>query len=133
MECRSDAVSNHIRLRLPVRTHEKFPSHRFNITTGSYPFEGDNIYRLLENIGKGVWSVPEGLDPLLSDLLLNMLRFDASERFTIQEIKSHAWFVSSPLRSNEPPVSVPPLNGDNLRSMDFESSRANFLFTLLCF
>lgn len=37
-----------------------FDFYSYNITTGSYPFEGDNIYRLLENIGKGVWSVPEG-------------------------------------------------------------------------
>lgn len=26
----------------------------YNITTGLYPFEGDNIYRLLETIGKGL-------------------------------------------------------------------------------
>ena len=80
-----------------------------------YPFEGDNIYRLLENIGKGVWSVPEGLDPLLTDLLLNMLRFDADERYTIQKIRNHSWFISEPINTGDA-VPVPPLKGDSLRS-----------------
>lgn len=87
----------------------------YNIATGLYPFEGDNIYRLLENIGKGVWSVPVGLDPLLTDLLLNMLRFDALERYTIQKIRNHSWFISSPANTGDA-VPVPPLKGDSLRS-----------------
>ena len=87
----------------------------YNITTGQYPFEGDNIYRLLENIGKGVWSVPEGLDALLTDLLLNMLRFDSNERFSIQKIRNHAWYIASPINTFDA-VPVPPLKGDCLRS-----------------
>ncbi|KAF3858393.1 hypothetical protein F7725_011594 [Dissostichus mawsoni] len=31
----------------------------YNITTSLYPFEGDNIYKLFENIGKGDYTVPE--------------------------------------------------------------------------
>lgn len=42
---------------------------RYNITTSLYPFEGDNIYKLFENIGKGHYSVPEECGPLLSSLL----------------------------------------------------------------
>lgn len=42
---------------------------RYNITTSLYPFEGDNIYKLFENIGKGDYTVPEECGPLLSDLL----------------------------------------------------------------
>jgi serine/threonine protein kinase len=38
-----------------------------------------------------------GLDPLLTDLLLNMLQFDANNRYTIQQIRNHAWFNSSPI------------------------------------
>ncbi|CAB1317159.1 unnamed protein product [Coregonus sp. 'balchen'] len=41
----------------------------YNITTSLYPFEGDNIYKLFENIGKGDYSVPEECGPALSDLL----------------------------------------------------------------
>ena len=42
---------------------------RYNITTGKYPFEGDNIYKLFENIGKGEYTVPEEADSLLTDLI----------------------------------------------------------------
>ena len=42
---------------------------RYNITTGKYPFEGDNIFRLFENIGKGEYTIPEVCDALLSDLI----------------------------------------------------------------
>lgn len=42
---------------------------RYNITTGKYPFEGENIYKLFENIGRGEFTVPEGVDDSLADLL----------------------------------------------------------------
>lgn len=46
-----------------------FRPSRYNITTSLYPFEGDNIYKLFENIGKGDYTIPEECGPLLSDLL----------------------------------------------------------------
>lgn len=48
---------------------------RFNITTGKYPFEGENIYKLFENIGKGEFTIPEGV----SDSLANLLRGTVQE------------------------------------------------------
>ena len=42
---------------------------RYNITTGLYPFEGENIYKLFENIGKGKYSIPDTVDSVLSSLL----------------------------------------------------------------
>lgn len=42
---------------------------RYNITTGLYPFEGDNIYKLFENIGKGEYVIPDCVDKLLADLI----------------------------------------------------------------
>lgn len=48
---------------------DSFYPFRYNITTSLYPFEGDNIYKLFENIGKGDYTVPEECGPLLSDLL----------------------------------------------------------------
>lgn len=45
------------------------PGHSYNITTGLYPFEGDNIYKLFENIGKGDYTIPGDCGPPLSDLL----------------------------------------------------------------
>lgn len=42
---------------------------RYNITTGRYPFEGENIYKLFENIGRGEFTVPDGVADSLADLL----------------------------------------------------------------
>lgn len=53
----------------PVFVDTSFLPFRYNITTSLYPFEGDNIYKLFENIGKGDYTIPEECGPLLSDLL----------------------------------------------------------------
>jgi serine/threonine-protein kinase 11 len=44
-----------------------------------------------------------------------MLHFDANERYTIQKIRNHAWFISSPVCTYDA-IAVPPLKGDSLRS-----------------
>ncbi|XP_016359770.1 serine/threonine-protein kinase STK11 [Sinocyclocheilus anshuiensis] len=79
----------------------------YNITTSLYPFEGDNIYKLFENIGKGDYTVPEECGPLLSDLLRGMLEYDPVKRFSIQHIRQHNW-VRKKHPPSEPPVPIPP-------------------------
>ncbi|KAM6962769.1 serine/threonine-protein kinase STK11-like [Aplochiton taeniatus] len=79
----------------------------YNITTSCYPFEGDNIYKLFENIGKGDYSVPEDCGPLLSDLLRGMLDYDPAKRFSIQLIRQHNW-VRKRHPATQPPVPMPP-------------------------
>lgn len=37
--------------------------------TGKYPFEGDSIYRLFENIGKGELVIPDEVEENLASLL----------------------------------------------------------------
>ncbi|KAF7661911.1 hypothetical protein LDENG_00251280 [Lucifuga dentata] len=72
----------------------------YNITTSLYPFEGDNIYKLFENIGKGDYTIPEECGPLLSNLLRGMLEYDPVKRFSIQNIRQHNWVQSrDPWRS----------------------------------
>lgn len=61
----------------------------FNITTGKYPFQGDNIFRLYDNISKCDLIIPSDVDDLLSDLIRGMLRKDPEQRFTMQNIKFH--------------------------------------------
>ncbi|XP_057189796.1 serine/threonine-protein kinase STK11 isoform X2 [Triplophysa rosa] len=79
----------------------------YNITTSLYPFEGDNIYKLFENIGKGDYTVPEECGPLLSDLLRGMLQYDPVKRFSIQHIRQHNW-VRKKHPPSEQPVPIPP-------------------------
>ncbi|XP_020901044.1 serine/threonine-protein kinase STK11 [Exaiptasia diaphana] len=88
----------------------------YNITTGKYPFEGESIYKLFENIGKGVFTIPDCVDELLSDLLRGMLNSDPAERFTLQQMRHHRWVQKNHPRV-EPYVPIPPLNDNPLRSM----------------
>lgn len=92
----------------------------YNITTSLYPFEGDNIYKLFENIGKGDYSIPEDCGPLLTELLKGMLEYDPVKRFSIQHIRQHSW-VRKKHPPSEPRVPFPPSagsgGGDPWRSM----------------
>lgn len=71
----------------------------YSITTGKYPFEGENIYRLFEKISKGIFTMPEWLDPALQNLLYGMLTKDPDQRFDIIQVRSHDWF-----RRKHPPI-----------------------------
>uniref|UniRef100_A0ABI0P6F7 non-specific serine/threonine protein kinase n=1 Tax=Bos taurus TaxID=9913 RepID=A0ABI0P6F7_BOVIN len=79
----------------------------YNITTGLYPFEGDNIYKLFENIGKGDYTIPGDCGPPLSDLLRGMLEYEPAKRFSIQQIRQHSWFRKKHPPA-EQPVPIPP-------------------------
>ncbi|XP_060037455.1 serine/threonine-protein kinase STK11 isoform X2 [Erinaceus europaeus] len=71
----------------------------YNITTGLYPFEGDNIYKLFENISKGDYTIPGDCGPPLSDLLRGMLQYEPARRFSLQQIRQH--------RKKHPPAEEP--------------------------
>ncbi|XP_017047041.1 serine/threonine-protein kinase stk11 [Drosophila ficusphila] len=90
----------------------------YNLATGQYPFEGDNIYRLLENIGRGQWEAPDWLYEMDADfakLILGMLQADPSKRLSLQEIRHDTWFMSAPPVTG-PPIPIPPLKGDKYRN-----------------
>ena len=42
---------------------------RYHFTTGKFPFEGENVYKLFGVISTGVFQIPHDLSPLLKDLL----------------------------------------------------------------
>ncbi|XP_063229935.1 serine/threonine-protein kinase STK11 [Bacillus rossius redtenbacheri] len=106
--------------------HEKFSGFKvdiwscgvtlYNITTGLYPFEGDNIYRLFENIGKGVFTIPPEIENPLRGLIEGMLQKDSEKRYSVQQIRQNAWFSRKPLQTLEF-VPVPPLRGDEFHTM----------------
>ncbi|KAK7100957.1 serine/threonine-protein kinase STK11-like isoform X2 [Littorina saxatilis] len=90
----------------------------YNMTTSLYPFEGDNIYKLFENIGKGKFKIPDSLDNLTADLLKGMMKYEAAERFTLEQIKQHDWYKKKHPRTLERVYFPPhPDGGDELRSM----------------
>ncbi|XP_068630199.1 serine/threonine-protein kinase STK11 isoform X2 [Battus philenor] len=69
----------------------------YNMTTGRYPFEGDNVFRLLEAIGRGEPAPPPAcLGPALHSLLTNMLSRDPALRPNVHQIRRHAWVQATP-------------------------------------
>lgn len=91
--------------------------NRYNITTGLYPFEGDNVYKLYENIGRGEYSIPEEVKEPLKSLIEGMLQKDADKRFTLQQVKRHAWTIYKHTIKQEEEVPIPPLKKDGWHSM----------------
>ncbi|XP_045158706.2 serine/threonine-protein kinase stk11-like [Mercenaria mercenaria] len=90
----------------------------YNMTTGLYPFEGENIYKLFENISKGDYIIPDSLDKMLSSLLKEMLQYDASNRISIAEIKHHDWYRKKFHQTSDiVPFPIHPEGCDTLRSM----------------
>ncbi|RWS09372.1 serine/threonine-protein kinase STK11-like protein [Dinothrombium tinctorium] len=86
----------------------------FNITTGKYPFEGDTIFKLFENIAKGDFMIPVEIDVLLQSLIRAK---DPAKRFSLHEVKQHDWLRKKPPLLTEP-VAIPVrANGDEFRSM----------------
>ncbi|XP_044002423.1 serine/threonine-protein kinase STK11 isoform X2 [Aphidius gifuensis] len=88
----------------------------YNITTGLYPFEGDSIYKLYENIGRGDYTIPDSVDESLSSLLRGMLQKEPNDRFTLQEVRHHSWTICLPERTNDK-VAIPPLKGSTCHRM----------------
>ncbi|XP_019870588.1 serine/threonine-protein kinase STK11 isoform X2 [Aethina tumida] len=88
----------------------------YNLITGKYPFEGDNIYRLFENIGKGDFTMPDSVEDPLRSLLFGMLDKDPYKRFNLQQIRQHCWFNKKPPKTGQM-VPIPPLKGDEWHNM----------------
>ncbi|XP_063413122.1 serine/threonine-protein kinase stk11-like [Mytilus trossulus] len=63
----------------------------YNMTTGKYPYDGDNIYKLFNNISKGVYTIPDSIDSVLTNLLHGMLAFTPDKRMTIEQVQLHDW------------------------------------------
>lgn len=83
----------------------------FNLTSGKYPFEGENMFRLFENICEKPLVLPEELDPVLISLLEGMLVKDPYQRMSLDQVKVHDWCCKKHPRTEEE-VSV---GGDDSR------------------
>ncbi|CAF0981825.1 unnamed protein product [Rotaria sp. Silwood1] len=73
----------------------------YNLVTGRLPFEADNIYLLFQTIGKGVYTIPNEIEPHLAALINGLLHIDNRLRFTLEQIKQHDWFRRRPPRTFE--------------------------------
>jgi serine/threonine-protein kinase 11 len=73
----------------------------YNLVTGHLPFEADNIYLLFQTIGKGVYIIPNDIEPQLTSLIHGLLHIDKNLRFKLEQIKQHDWFRRRPSRTFE--------------------------------
>jgi len=88
----------------------------YNFLTGEYPFEGDTIFKLFENIGHCELVLPSSLpDRLVRGLLESLLQAEPSERPDIMGVKAHSWCRKRFPRIGKA-VSAPPYEGDPLLS-----------------
>lgn len=74
----------------------------YNITSGKYPFpfEGQNMFRLIENICSKPVVIPEELDPALCQLLQGMLTKDPIQRMSLLSVKNHNWCRKKHVRTS---------------------------------
>jgi len=87
----------------------------YNFTTGEYPFEGDTIFKLFENIGKGDFSVPQTVERVLESLLRAMLSKEPEDRPHVRGVLGHDWCRKRFPRTGKA-VSAPPHGSDPLLS-----------------
>jgi serine/threonine-protein kinase 11 len=73
----------------------------YNLVTGRLPFEADNIYLLFQTIGKGIYTIPNDIEPHLTSLINGLLHINKNLRFTLEQIKQHDWFRRRPPRTFE--------------------------------
>ena len=80
----------------------------YNLVTGTLPFDADNVYLLIQTVGRGNYKIPDDVDPHLSSLLHGLLHRDKTARFSIEQIKHHDWFRRRPPRTFDM-IRFPPL------------------------
>ena len=62
------------------------------IFKGYLPFEDPKTSVLYKKILSGEYSLPKFVSPDAKDLLKNILNTDPEKRFTISDIRKHAWY-----------------------------------------
>ncbi|KAJ0245891.1 Serine/threonine-protein kinase GRIK2 [Hirschfeldia incana] len=60
---------------------------------GQYPFLADTLQDIYDKIVNNPLILPEGLDPLLRDLMEGLLCKNPSERMTLKKVSEHPWFL----------------------------------------
>ena len=62
---------------------------------GFLPFEDPNTDKLYKKILKCEYAFPNFISNDAKDLISKILNLDPTERYTIEQIRAHPWFVSN--------------------------------------
>eukprot|EP00826_Nyctotherus_ovalis_P006043 TRINITY_DN1138_c0_g1_i1.p1 TRINITY_DN1138_c0_g1~~TRINITY_DN1138_c0_g1_i1.p1 ORF type:complete len:435 (-),score=149.65 TRINITY_DN1138_c0_g1_i1:823-2127(-) len=65
----------------------------FAMVCGYLPFEDSNTSKLYKKILSGSFKIPGDVSSQAKDLMMNILKTDPENRFTLEQIKAHAWFT----------------------------------------
>lgn len=92
----------------------------YNFISGTYPFEGDVMMKLYDNITHQLLEMPKGMDLSkdLVELIKGILQKNPDERWNIDRIKNSSWFNRNINVNLDEIVNVPPLL---LNSIDMAS------------
>jgi len=60
---------------------------------GDYPFLGDTLQDTYEKIVNNPLYLPDGMNPLLKNLIEGLLCKDPNQRLTLERVAEHAWIV----------------------------------------
>uniref|UniRef100_A0A0N4ZTQ4 non-specific serine/threonine protein kinase n=1 Tax=Parastrongyloides trichosuri TaxID=131310 RepID=A0A0N4ZTQ4_PARTI len=86
----------------------------YNFVSGEYPFEGDFMMKLYDNITHRELKMPENVElPIdLQDLLTGLLKKDPDERLSIPQVKETKWFNKIIEVNLDEIVNVPPVSSN---------------------
>ncbi|KAI9221379.1 kinase-like domain-containing protein [Blastocladiella britannica] len=63
----------------------------FAMLSGRLPFDADDMRKLYQRIADGAYRCPSHFSPAAVDLIGKMLEVDPIKRYTIEQVKAHAW------------------------------------------
>eukprot|EP00761_Pharyngomonas_kirbyi_P014097 gb/GECH01014127.1/.p1 GENE.gb/GECH01014127.1/~~gb/GECH01014127.1/.p1 ORF type:complete len:517 (+),score=118.59 gb/GECH01014127.1/:1-1551(+) len=61
------------------------------LVTGDFPFGGNTVANLYDNIKAGDFTIPDWIQEPLRSLISGMLEMDENERLSVRDIKEHPW------------------------------------------
>lgn len=64
----------------------------YAMLSGNLPFNCESVRATCNKIKKGAYKMPQNIDPILQDLIANILVVDVQKRYSIHQIKSHPAF-----------------------------------------
>ena len=73
----------------------------YALVSGKLPFDNENIRVLLGKVKSGVYTMPPFLHKDVQDLISRMLVVDPAKRISMDEIRSHPWYTSRDVRTEE--------------------------------
>jgi len=76
----------------------------YAMVCGYLPFEDQNTKKLYQKIIKAEYKMPSFLSEQAQDLIQNILNPDPTQRYTIEDIRNHAWYS---IAEHQPPYTPP--------------------------